>query len=107
MLWTPLFFGLHQKGLALVDILALTGTVGLWAKQLYNLGPIPLGAGQLGGKGSWSLNPAWFTVPYLAWLSYGESLHLRVMRIGIVFMAYACVLVCSYLLELGLSYFEP
>jgi benzodiazapine receptor len=73
MLWTPLFFGLHQKGLALVDILALTGTVGLWAKQLYNLGPIPLGAGQLGGKGSWSLNPAWFTVPYLAWLSYGES----------------------------------
>jgi len=56
---------LHKKGLALVDILALTGTSAWWAKSLFEIGPVRV-------PGVGDLNPGWLAVPYLGWLSYGE-----------------------------------
>ncbi|KAH8080128.1 TspO/MBR-related protein [Filobasidium floriforme] len=69
LLWTPLFFGLHRKGLALVDILALTGTSAWWAKSLFEIGPVRV-------PGVGDLNPGWLAVPYLGWLSYATYLNL-------------------------------
>ena len=34
-LWSPLFFGLHQPGLALIDILAYLTLLVLWIRQLW------------------------------------------------------------------------
>jgi tryptophan-rich sensory protein len=65
LVWSPLFFLFHRKGLALVDILALTGTTAWWTKTLFDLGPISIG--------NFNFNPGWLAVPYMAWLSVGES----------------------------------
>jgi benzodiazapine receptor len=64
LLWTPLFFAFHRKGLALVDILALTGTAAWWTKSLFDLGPVAFG--------NYNINPGWLGVPYLMWLTTGE-----------------------------------
>jgi translocator protein len=58
--WTPLFFGLKQTGVALVDIVALTGSVFYLTKTLH---------GPTGGKSSYLL------VPYCVWLSLASYLN--------------------------------
>jgi len=63
LLWTPLFFAFHRKGLALIDILALTGTAAWWTKSLFDLGPVAFG--------NYNINPGWLGVPYMLWLSTG------------------------------------
>jgi tryptophan-rich sensory protein len=65
-LWSPLFFGLRQPGLALVDLClmwaALLGTIRMfWSVQ-------PLAGGLL--------------LPYLAWISFAGALNFAVWRLN-------------------------
>ncbi|KAI9093102.1 translocator protein-like protein [Phlyctochytrium arcticum] len=62
MAWTPLFFGVHQLGLASLDIVALLGTVIATAREF---GAIDEVAG-------------WLMVPYAAWVAYAGSITLSV-----------------------------
>ena len=57
--WTPLFFGAHQAGFALIDIAALWLSIG-WTIILAR-----------------KVNPTagWLLVPYLAWVSYATYLN--------------------------------
>ncbi|KAL7411501.1 TspO/MBR-related protein [Mrakia frigida] len=59
--WTPLFFGLKQTGLALVDIVALTATVFA----------LTITADSLPTE----ISTTWFLGPYCAWLSYATYLN--------------------------------
>ena len=58
-LWTPLFFGLHQTGLALADILALWTALAMTLAAFW-------GVRSLAG---------WLLVPYLAWVSFATALN--------------------------------
>ncbi|CBQ71592.1 related to Peripheral-type benzodiazepine receptor [Sporisorium reilianum SRZ2] len=58
-LWSPLFFGAGNVGLALVNIGALTGTVGYWAATVKDVDDT---AGLL-------------AIPYLGWLLYATYLN--------------------------------
>jgi len=58
-LWSWLFFGLHQIGLALVDILALLIAI---AATIALFWPI-------------SRRAAWLLVPYLVWVVYASTLN--------------------------------
>ncbi|KAG9128212.1 hypothetical protein FRC07_002830 [Ceratobasidium sp. 392] len=58
--WTPLFFLLKQKGLALIDIAALTTTVVTMTRTLH---------GPTDGKATYLL------APYCAWLTYATYLN--------------------------------
>lgn len=98
-MWTPLFFGLHKKSLALVDILALTGTSAWWTKSLFEIGPVRI-------PGVGDLNPGWLAVPYLGWLSYGES-GLGLVDCRVSRAEHGGRSFCSYLLELGIPRLEP
>lgn len=64
--WTPLFFGLHRPGLALVDIvllwLALVATITAFRR-------VHRGAG-------------WLLVPYLAWVSFAAVLNFVLWRMN-------------------------
>ena len=64
-LWTPLFFQLKQTGLALLDIVALTGTVYALTNVSSKL-PTPAPAG---------ITPALLFAPYCAWLTYATYLN--------------------------------
>ncbi len=65
-LWTPLFFGGHEMGLALAEMillwLAIVGTV----------------------RAFWSVNrmAAWLLVPYLAWVSFAAFLNFTLWRLN-------------------------
>lgn len=62
--WTPIFFGLHRPGLALVEIMVL------WAAILMTIilfQRVSLGAALL-------------LVPYLAWVSFAAALNYSVWR---------------------------
>ncbi|KAG9088784.1 hypothetical protein FS749_001902 [Ceratobasidium sp. UAMH 11750] len=58
--WTPLFFMFKQKGLALIDIAALTSTVVAMTRTLH---------GPTEGKATYLL------APYCAWLTYATYLN--------------------------------
>ena len=62
--WTPLFFGLHRPGLALIDLVllwcAVAATIALF---------LPLHAGA-----------AWLLVPYLGWVSFAVALNAAIWR---------------------------
>ena len=65
-LWTPLFFGLHQMGLAFIDIsllwLAIACTlVSFWSVQRI---------------------AAWLLVPYLLWVSFAAALNFSLWRLN-------------------------
>ncbi|KAF8316891.1 TspO/MBR-related protein [Clavulina sp. PMI_390] len=60
MSWTPLFFIWKKKGLALVDIVTLTGTVYHLTAVMHDL---------TDGLSTW------FLAPYCAWLSYATYLN--------------------------------
>ncbi|KAH7086841.1 translocator protein [Paraphoma chrysanthemicola] len=58
LIWTPLYFSLHQPIAASVDILALGGTVGYLAYIWGQVDPVC----------------GWLLAPYLAWLSFATYL---------------------------------
>lgn len=65
-LWTPLFFGLHQPGLAFVEILLMWLAI---AATLIAFRPIS--------------RPAfWLLVPYLAWVSFAAVLNGTLWRMN-------------------------
>ncbi len=64
-LWTPLFFGLGWRGIALAWILALDAVVLLYIVRTWKLG--------------W---PAWAMVPYLAWISFATALNAAVWHLN-------------------------
>ncbi len=64
--WTPLFFGAHQLGWALVDIILLCVAILL---TLFNFFPISKPAG-------------WMLVPYLAWVSFAAFLNFTLWRMN-------------------------
>lgn len=62
--WTPIFFGLHRPGLALIEIMML------WAAILATtimFQPV-------------SALAAWLLVPYLVWVSFASALNYSVWR---------------------------
>jgi translocator protein len=64
--WSPVFFGMHRIGLALVNImllwLAIAGTtVAFWRV-------VPVGG--------------WLFVPYLAWVSFATALNFAIWRLN-------------------------
>ena len=62
--WTPIFFGLHRPGLAMVEIMVL------WAAILATIIMFrPLSAAA-----------ALLLVPYLAWVSFAAALNLSIWR---------------------------
>ena len=60
--WTPIFFGLHRPGLALLEILMLWLAI-LATIVLFH--PISAAA-------------AWLLVPYLAWVSFASALNFSI-----------------------------
>ncbi len=62
--WTPIFFGLHRPGLALVEILILCGSIVATMVLFY---PVSAAA-------------AWLLVPYLAWVSFASALNFSIWR---------------------------
>lgn len=65
-LWSPLFFGLHNPGLALVDLLLLWGTL---LATLVAFGKVSPTAGAL-------------LVPYLAWVTFAGALNWALWRLN-------------------------
>lgn len=66
VLWTPLFFGLHRPGLALVEITLLWATL---AATLFAFWRVKTAAGVL-------------LVPYLAWVSLATALNFTIWRLN-------------------------
>lgn len=64
--WTPLFFGAHQLGLALVEIMALWISILL---TLMNFHRVNKPAG-------------WLFVPYLAWVTFAAFLNFTLWRLN-------------------------
>ncbi|MEN9678424.1 MAG: hypothetical protein RIS76_4320, partial [Verrucomicrobiota bacterium] len=65
-LWTPLFFGLHLPGIALVEILMLWGALVVTAVCFWRVRPV---AGVL-------------LLPYLAWVSFAAFLNFTLWRLN-------------------------
>ncbi len=64
--WTPLFFGLHRPGLALVDIVLLWIAIAMTVssfKQVHR-------------------RAAWMLLPYLAWVSFATVLNFTLWRMN-------------------------
>ncbi|MDY7116469.1 TspO/MBR family protein [Halomonas sp. SSL-5] len=61
-LWSPLFFGLHWMGVALVDLLLLWGLIVLTIRRFASVSPLA----------------AWLLAPYLAWVSFAAYLNASV-----------------------------
>lgn len=59
LLWTPIFFGLHWIGLALVDIILLFILIILTIMQFAKISKLA----------------AWLLVPYLAWVGFASALN--------------------------------
>ena len=62
--WTPIFFGLHRPGLAMVEILILWGFIVATIATFY---PVSVAA-------------AWLLVPYFTWVSFAAALNLSIWR---------------------------
>jgi benzodiazapine receptor len=69
LLWSPIFFGSKSPKLALANIVALTATAAKWALESADLHTAPI-------------SPNWFTIPYLAWLSYAAYLNTGYVAYG-------------------------
>lgn len=65
-LWTPLFFGLHQPGLAFAEIVLLWLAIGT---TLTAFRPV-------------SRVAAWLLAPYLAWVSFAAALNFALWRLN-------------------------
>ncbi|MBC7369499.1 MAG: tryptophan-rich sensory protein [Undibacterium sp.] len=65
-LWTPLFFGLHRPGLALIDILALWLVLGATLMAFWR---VRRAAGVL-------------LLPYLAWVTFATALNFMIWRLN-------------------------
>jgi benzodiazapine receptor len=65
-LWTPLFFGLRQPGLAFAEILLLCAAI---LATLMAFRPV-------------SRTAAWLLVPYLAWVSFAAVLNGTIWRLN-------------------------
>jgi tryptophan-rich sensory protein len=66
VLWTPLFFGLHQIGLAAVEIVALCLVLLAVVACFWRISKL---AGAL-------------LLPYLAWISFAAALNLTIWRLN-------------------------
>jgi tryptophan-rich sensory protein len=64
--WSPLFFGLHNPGIAFVDIILLWAAI---AATLWSFGRISALAASL-------------FVPYLMWVSYATALNWAIWRMN-------------------------
>jgi len=64
--WTPIFFGLHQPGLACAEILLLWLTIAATLAVF------------------WPLNrtASWLLAPYLAWVSFAATLNFTLWRLN-------------------------
>ena len=65
-LWTPLFFGLHQTGIAFVEIVLLWLAI----------------AGTLAAFHPVSSVAAWLLAPYVAWVSFATVLNFTLWRLN-------------------------
>ena len=65
-LWTPLFFGLHQPGLAFAEILLLLAAIAATALAFRRVSPAA----------------ALLLVPYLAWVSFAAFLNFTLWRLN-------------------------
>eukprot|EP00245_Coleochaete_scutata_P005220 TRINITY_DN185_c0_g1_i2.p1 TRINITY_DN185_c0_g1~~TRINITY_DN185_c0_g1_i2.p1 ORF type:complete len:172 (-),score=25.63 TRINITY_DN185_c0_g1_i2:583-1098(-) len=63
-LWTPIFFGMHQIGLALVEIVVMWFAI---LATIYTFYPV-------------SHTAAYLLVPYIIWVSLATSLNLSIAR---------------------------
>lgn len=61
-LWSPLFFGLHWMGVALVDLLLLWGLIVFTIRRFAGVSPLA----------------AWLLAPYLAWVSLAAYLNTSI-----------------------------
>jgi len=61
-LWSPLFFGLHWMGLALLDLLVLLALLVLAIRRFARVSPLA----------------AWLLAPYLAWVGFAAYLNAAV-----------------------------
>lgn len=61
-LWSPLFFGAGNVGLALVNITALTGTVGYWAATVKDVDE----------------RAGYLAIPYVGWMVYATYLNASI-----------------------------
>lgn len=66
LVWSVLFFGLHQPGWALVDILLLLAAILITYRQFQKIKP---------GTGYWLL-------PYLAWVAFASVLNAHIVLIN-------------------------
>lgn len=64
--WTPIFFGLHWMGVALVEMLLLWGGILMTIKAFR---PV-------------SRPAAWLLVPYLAWVSFAAVLNFTLWQLN-------------------------
>jgi len=64
--WTPIFFGAHEPGWALVDIVALWLAILVTALCFYRV----------------SKTAAWMLAPYLAWVSFAAFLNFTIWRMN-------------------------
>lgn len=64
--WTPLFFGLHQPGWALAEIVLLWLAIAVTLAAFWRV--------HRGG--------AWLLVPYLAWVSFASLLNFTLWRMN-------------------------
>lgn len=65
-LWSPIFFGLRNPGLALADIVPLWGLLAATVAQFFRVRPV---AGLL-------------LLPYLAWTSFAMTLNAEIWRLN-------------------------
>lgn len=64
--WTPIFFGLHWMGVALLEMLLLWGGILLTINAFQRI----------------SRPAAWLLVPYLAWVSFAAVLNFTLWRLN-------------------------
>ena len=64
--WTPIFFGAHQLGWALVEIVALWLAILLTLLSFRRINPLA----------------AWLLAPYLAWVTFATALNFALWRLN-------------------------
>ncbi len=66
-MWSPVFFGMHQIGLALVIIILLWVAIAGTMVAFWRVSPVA----------------GWLFVPYLAWVSFATALNFAIWRLNI------------------------
>lgn len=64
--WSPVFFGLHQIGWALVNMVSLWLAIAGTTVAFWRVSPVA----------------GWLFVPYLAWVSYATALNFAIWRMN-------------------------